>query len=279
MSYLKLTGLSKSYGSGEARKEILRKLDLEMAEGEFLALVGFSGSGKTTLMQIIAGLLKPDAGEVVFRGKAVEMPSPERALVFQNYSLLPWLTVAGNVELAVRRAFPGMDAKTRHDHVVEHLEMVSLGRALHKRPAQLSGGMRQRVSVARALAMRPKLLLLDEPLSALDALTRSNIQGEILKLQEEHGISVLMITNDVDEALFMADRVIPLTPKGEESLGPTFTVDIPRPRNKAAMNGSPRYRELRASLTSYLLSQMPSEADARPLPPAVLERLKPAHAA
>jgi nitrate/nitrite transport system ATP-binding protein len=127
--------------------------------------------------------------------------------------------------------------------------------------------------------MRPKLLLLDEPLSALDALTRSNIQGEILKLQEEAGISVLMITNDVDEALFMADRVIPLTPKGQESLGPTFHVDIPRPRHKAAMNDSPRYRELRAALTNYLLSQMPSESAAKALPPAVLERLKPAHAA
>lgn len=251
---MNLRNVSKGYGSGATREEVLTGINLNLREGEFLAIVGFSGSGKTTLTKLLAGLIRPDAGEITFAGRCVNGPGPERGIVFQNYSLLPWLTVRGNITLSVDRAFRDWSSTQRREHVDKFIEMVGLSHAALRRPHELSGGMRQRVSLARTLAMRPQVLLLDEPLSALDALTRSVMQDEILKIWEEERQTCLMITNDVDEAILMADRIIPLNPGPNASLGPTFTVRLERPRDKQALNHDARFKQLRNAVTNYLVT-------------------------
>jgi len=254
MAFLQLKGVSKSYGSGEQSAEVLHDVDLSIEEGEFVAIVGFSGSGKTTLISTIAGLIQPDAGEVLFQGRPVTGPAPDRGVVFQNYSLLPWLTVQSNVALAVDSVFPRWSAAQRRAHVEKYIEMVGLSHAVDRRPAELSGGMRQRVAVARALAMDPKVLLLDEPLSALDALTRSRLQDEIEAIWERQRKTVILVTNDVDEALLLADRIIALEPGPRASLGREFKVDLPRPRDRMVVNEDDSYRRLRARISQYLMS-------------------------
>lgn len=254
MSFLQLKGVAKNYGSGEQQAEVLSDVNLSIAEGEFVAIVGFSGSGKTTLISTIAGLIQPDAGEVLFQGRPVSGPAPDRGVVFQNYSLLPWLTVQSNVALAVDSVFPKWSAEQRHAHVRKYIEMVGLTHAVDRRPAELSGGMRQRVAVARALAMDPKVLLLDEPLSALDALTRSRLQDEIEAIWERQRKTVILVTNDVDEALLLADRIIALEPGPRATLGREFKVDLPRPRDRMAVNEDGSYRRLRAQISQYLMS-------------------------
>ncbi|MEM7478907.1 MAG: ABC transporter ATP-binding protein [Planctomycetota bacterium] len=249
-----LRGVSKGFGGGVTRTEVLSNINLNIREGEFLAVVGFSGSGKTTFTQLLAGLEKPDEGEVNFHGKPVTGPSPERGLVFQNYSLLPWLTVRGNIALSVDRVFSKWSRGERKDHVEKFIELVGLSHAAHRRPHELSGGMRQRTSLARTLAMKPEVLLLDEPLSALDALTRATLQEEILKIWEEERQTCLMITNDVDEAILLADRIVPLNPGPNASLGPTFAVSLDRPRNRTALNHNETFRGLRNAVTNYLVS-------------------------
>ena len=233
---------------------VLKDVNLQVARGEFVAVVGFSGSGKTTLVSLLAGLIRPDSGEVLKDGRAVGGPGTDRGIVFQSYSLMPWLTVRGNVALAVDRVFAGEPVSRRAGRVAHYVKMVGLSAAIDKLPAQLSGGMRQRVAVARALAGEPDVLLLDEPLSALDALTRTTLQDEIVRIWEEDRKSVLLITNDVDEALMMADRIIALDIGPGAALGPAFTVDIPRPRDRRAMNHDPRFRELRRDITRHLLA-------------------------
>jgi nitrate/nitrite transport system ATP-binding protein len=252
MPILELRQVTKAYGQGEGRLPVLNTVSLAIEEGEFVALVGFSGSGKTTLISILAGLIMPDSGEVLFKGQSVQGASPERAVVFQSYSLMPWLSVAGNVALAVDAVHKGMSAAERKALVANYVKMVGLGHAAERRPAELSGGMRQRVAVARALAMEPELLLLDEPLSALDALTRARLQNEIEAIWESNRRTVVLVTNDVDEALLLADRVVALLPGGAEGLGREFRVDLPRPRDRRAVNDNPRYKELRAEITTYL---------------------------
>src|SRR3954470_20616038 len=211
MAFLELTNVSKGYGFGAKRAEVLRGINLSIAEGEFVAVVGYSGAGKTTLMSLMAGLQSPDQGSITLRGEEVKEPSPERALVFQNYSLLPWLSVYENIALAVDEVFSTWPAAKRRECVEKHIAMVNLTPARDKKPRELSGGMRQRVSVARALAMDPKILLLDEPLSALDAITRATLQDEFERIWEKDRKTVLMITNDVDEAILLAERIIPLS--------------------------------------------------------------------
>jgi nitrate/nitrite transport system ATP-binding protein len=258
MSHLELRNVCKSYG-GTA---VLRDIDLSIEEGEFVALIGFSGSGKTTLMSILAGLIEPDAGEVRMRGAPAGGAGPDRGLVFQSYSLMPWLTVFDNVALAVDAVFAKESKAQRRERTQKYVAMVGLAHAADRRPAELSGGMRQRVAVARALAMNPEFLLLDEPLSALDALTRAKLQDEIESIWSREKKTVVLITNDVDEALLLADRIIPLTPGPGATLGPEFRVDLARPRNRKDVNHDPRYRQLRAAITQYLL-----DADAqKPLP-------------
>ena len=232
---------------------MLRDINLAIQPGEFVAIVGYSGAGKTTLISLMAGLLRPDHGSLTLNGAAITAPSPERGLVFQNYSLLPWLTVYENVLLAVEQVFPDWAPEKKRAHVDQHIAMVNLTPARHKRPGELSGGMRQRVSVARTLAMDPQILLLDEPLSALDALTRASLQDEIARIWQENQKTVVLITNDVDEGLLLADRIIPLTAGPGATLGPSFTVDIPRPRDRKSLNHDPRFKELRNRVISYLL--------------------------
>jgi nitrate/nitrite transport system ATP-binding protein len=253
MAFLEIKNASKSFGFGKNRTEVLRDIQLEVAEGEFVAIVGYSGSGKTTLINLIAGLLRPNAGTLTINGAPIIGPGPDRGIVFQNYSLLPWLSVAENVALAVDQVFPQWSAARRAEQVAKFIAMVNLTPARDKKPHELSGGMRQRVSVARALAMDPKILLLDEPLGALDALTRGTLQQEIGQISQESGKTVLLITNDVDEALLLADRVIPLTMGPGATLGPAFVVDKPKPRNRHMINHDPDFKRLRARIIEFLL--------------------------
>jgi nitrate/nitrite transport system ATP-binding protein len=246
---LELKAVCKSYGA----TSILNNINLSIKEGEFIAIVGFSGSGKTTLISTIAGLIQADSGEVLKQGSPITAPGPDRGVVFQNYSLMPWLTVFENVALAVDQIFKDWPAKQRRAHTEKYVRMVNLGAAMDKKPAELSGGMRQRVNVARALAASPDILLLDEPLSALDALTRGNLQDEILQIWAQEKKTVILITNDVDEAIYMADRVIPLNPGPDATFGPDFHINIERPRDRTALNHNPEFKRLRAEITRYLM--------------------------
>ncbi|WP_390915202.1 nitrate ABC transporter ATP-binding protein [Pseudosulfitobacter sp. SM2401] len=251
MNILTFSNVNKGFGEGDKRAEILKDINLEVAEGEFVAILGFSGTGKSTLMNLIAGLEVPDTGHITFKGAPIKGPGPERGLVFQSYSLMPWLTVGGNVGLAVDSAFPKLSKPQRQAKIDHYVRMVGLGHAIARRPAELSGGMRQRVAVARALALDPEMLLLDEPLSALDALTRANLADEILEIWDQDKKTCILITNDVDEAILLADRIIPLNPDG--TLGTPFAVHIPRPRDRIAMNTDDGFKTLRASVTKYLM--------------------------
>lgn len=253
MPFLELKNVSKSYGSGDKRTEVLRDVNLSIEEGEFVAIVGYSGAGKTTLISMIAGLLKPDTGTVKLRGELITEPSPERGMVFQNYSLLPWLNVAENVALAVDQVFPEWPADQRRAQVDKYLAMVNLTPARAKLPRELSGGMRQRVSVARALAAEPKILLLDEPLGALDALTRATLQDEIVRIWEQDRRTIVLITNDVDEGIMTAARIIPLSAGPGATLGPSVEVDIARPRDRKTLNSNPDFKRVRKQVISYLL--------------------------
>jgi len=250
---LELKAVSKSYGEGKEKASILNNINLSIKQGEFIAIVGFSGSGKTTLVSTIAGLIQADSGAVLKQGEPITSPGPDRGVVFQNYSLMPWLTVFQNVALAVDQIFKDWTAEQRKAHTEKYVRMVNLGNAMNKKPAELSGGMRQRVNVARALAANPDILLLDEPLSALDALTRGNLQDEILRIWEQEKKTVILITNDVDEAIYMADRVIPLNPGPDATLGPDFTINIERPRDRTALNHNPKFKQYRAEITQYLM--------------------------
>jgi nitrate/nitrite transport system ATP-binding protein len=252
MPILEMKQVCKGYVQGGSTRSVLKDVSLAIEEGEFVALVGFSGSGKTTLVSTLAGLIMPDSGTVLFKGEPVTGAAPERAVVFQSYSLLPWLSVTGNVALAVDAVHGGMSAVERAALVAKYVKMVGLSHAADRRPLELSGGMRQRVAVARALAMEPELLLLDEPLSALDALTRAKLQDEIEAIWEGNRRTVVLVTNDVDEALLLADRVIALLPGEATGLGREFRIDLPRPRDRKSVNDNPRFKELRAEITTYL---------------------------
>ncbi|KAJ57069.1 ABC transporter ATPase [Actibacterium mucosum KCTC 23349] len=251
MSVLEFKNVSKSFGEGTAKTDVLKDINLAVAEGEFLVLLGFSGTGKTTLINLMAGLESPTKGDVTFKGKPITGPGPERGVIFQSYSLMPWLTVNGNVGLAVDTMFPGLSKAEKAEKVAHYVNMVGLGHATTRRPAELSGGMRQRVNVARALAMDPEVLLLDEPLSALDALTRANLADEIEAIWDADKKTCVLITNDVDEAILLADRIIALNPDG--TLGDEFKVTIPRPRERGAMNTDETFKSLRMQVTNYLM--------------------------
>jgi nitrate/nitrite transport system ATP-binding protein len=273
MAFLQLQDVRKSYETPKGRYLVLQDLDLAVEKGEFVAIVGYSGSGKTTLLSLIAGLITPDAGEIWLEGMRVQGPGPDRGIVFQNYSLLPWLTVFENIYLAVDAVSPGLSSRDKRAHTEQWVRLVHLQEAMSKRPHELSGGMRQRVAVARGLAMNPKLLLLDEPFSALDALTRGVLQDELARIWMEQRKTVVLITNDVEEAIRLAGRIYPLTPGPGATLGPEIPVPIPHPRSRRLLSLDPIYQRVRRELTEFLVKARNSRGRSGftgPTPPEVL---------
>ena len=259
---LSLHNLTKSYGTGDSATHVLAGLDLDVAPGEFLAILGFSGSGKTTLVSAMAGLIDLDAGEVLANGQAIDGPGTDRGVIFQNYSLMPWLTVEENIALAVDAVHGStMGRSERHDLVWETIELVGLAHAADRRFRQLSGGMRQRVAVARALAGKPEILLMDEPLSALDALTRAKLQDEIERIRSQEQRTIVLVTNDVDEALLLADRVALLEPGPAAGIADIFDVSLERPRIRTELNNDLAYTELRRSIVNRLNELSPTATE------------------
>ena len=252
MPFLSLQGVSHGFGPPHRRTEVLRDLHLQIEKGEFVAIVGYSGSGKTTLINLVAGLVRADAGTVTLNDLEITAPGPDRGVVFQNYSLLPWLTVSENIRLAVDQAFPNWSPARKDQHVERHVATVNLTPARDRKPSQLSGGMRQRVSLARALAMDPQILLLDEPLGALDALTRATLQDEIGRIWQQDRKTVVMITNDPDEGIYLADRILPLTAGPGATLGPSIPIDIPRPRDRRTLSHDPRFKAIRRQVFDFM---------------------------
>ena len=250
---MEIDNVDVGFGPPSQRVEVLSKINLKVKPNEFVAIIGFSGSGKSTLMNTLAGIQPASKGTVYMNGEVVNEPGPQRGILFQNYSLLPWLSVYGNIELAVKKVFPEMSASDRKDYIQGYIDMVSLTGSEWKKPQELSGGMRQRLSLARTLSMKPEVLLLDEPLSALDALTRANLQDEIIRIWEEDRRTVIMITNDDDEAVLMADRIIALTPGPEATLGDQFDVNLARPRDRSTLNFDPEFIKLRNTVTKYMV--------------------------
>jgi len=236
----------------------LKDVDLEMKQGEFVSLIGHSGCGKSTVLNVVAGLHKATNGGVVLDGKEVDQPGPERAVVFQNHSLLPWLTAYENVELAVKQVFGhanSVEKKSREEmkEWIEHnLHLVHMDHAMHKRPDEISGGMKQRVGIARALAMQPKVLLMDEPFGALDALTRAHMQESLMEIHAELGNTVIMITHDVDEAVLLSDRIVMMTNGPAASIGDILNIDLPRPRDRVELSGNEKYNHYRHEVLQFL---------------------------
>ena len=254
-SLIQLKNVSKSYGFGGQKTEVLKDVNLEIKEGEFVAIVGYSGAGKTTLISMMAGLLNADSGHVEYQGTPITAPDPSRAFVFQNYSLLPWMSVWENIALAVNQVFPDWSDTKRKKHIEKYIAMVNLSPAIQKKPSELSGGMRQRVALARALAMDHSVLLLDEPLGALDALTRGNLQEEIARIWADNKKTVVLITNDVDEGIILADRIIPLTRGPGATLGPSINIELDRPRDRKALNHDDEFKKLRKRIINFLMNE------------------------
>jgi len=233
----------------------LKGVDLEIKKGEFICLIGHSGCGKSTLLNMIAGLDLPTDGIVTLEGQQIKKPGPERMVVFQNYSLLPWLTVRQNIALAVEEVMAGMSKKEQNEIIEQHVDLVGLRHAVDKKPSELSGGMKQRVAIARALSIRPKLLLLDEPFGALDALTRGNLQEQLMRICDEYQVTSVMVTHDVDEAVLLSDRIVMLTNGPSSKIGGILEVDIPRPRQRMEVVNHPSYYSLRSEIIYFLNQQ------------------------
>ena len=231
----------------------LKNVDLQIAKGEFISLIGHSGCGKSTVLNIVAGLYQATTGGVLLNDKEVREPGPERAVVFQNHSLLPWLTAYQNVELAVQQVFKNKMTKAeRHDWIEHNLRLVHMDHAMHKRPDEISGGMKQRVGIARALAMQPEVLLMDEPFGALDALTRAHMQDSLMEIQAELNNTVIMITHDVDEAVLLSDRIVMMTNGPAATIGEILKIDLERPRNRVSLAQDAQYNQYRSSVLSFL---------------------------
>ena len=231
----------------------LDDVNLSIAEGEFVSLIGHSGCGKSTVLNIVAGLHQATSGGVILDGKEVNDPGPERSVVFQNHSLLPWLTAYENVELAVKQVFKNSKSKAEMDEWIRHnLELVHMEHAMDKRPSEISGGMKQRVGIARALAMEPKVLLMDEPFGALDALTRAHMQESLMEIQNELRNTVIMITHDVDEAVLLSDRIVMMTNGPAATVGEILSIDLERPRDRLTLADDPTYNHYRAEVLKFL---------------------------
>jgi nitrate/nitrite transport system ATP-binding protein len=269
MAFLELRGVSKSFnGNGKSAPAmtVLRDINLAIEEREFACIVGRSGAGKTTLISLIAGLIAPDHGEILLEGKAIAGPGPERGIVFQNYSLLPWMTVFENIYLAVDAVAPALSESEKRARTDHYIRLVNLANAARKRPRELSGGMRQRVAVACGLAMDPKVLLMDEPFSALDALTRGTLQEELARIWMETQKTVVMITNDIDEAILLADTIYTLTASPGATLGPAVHVAAPHPRSRAELSSGPDYQRARRETVGILVGGQRSREPRAGLP-------------
>ncbi len=252
-SYLSIEGVGMSFSRGATSSEVLRDVTLRIARGEYISIIGHSGCGKSTLLNIIAGLLSSTTGEVFLDGAHVDAPGPDRAVVFQNHSLLPWLTVYENVRLGVDKVFRRLKSPAeRHDWTMNNLELVQMAPARDRRPAEISGGMKQRVGIARALAMEPKVLLLDEPFGALDALTRAHLQDSVMEIHAKLGNTVLMITHDVDEAVLLSDRIVMMTNGPAATIGQVLEVGLARPRRRLDLVADPVYGRCRAAVLEFL---------------------------
>lgn len=267
--FLSIENVSKVYPTPHGDYTVLDGVNLTVKEGEFVCIIGHSGCGKSTLLNMISGFNTPTTGKVTLKDKIIAEPGPDRMMVFQNYCLLPWKTAFDNVYLAVNTVFPDKNKQEKIAIVEEHLAMVGLTEAAHKKPNQLSGGMKQRVAIARALAIRPEVLILDEPFGALDAITKEELQEELLAIWREHKLTVMMITHDIDEALFLADRLVMMTNGPYAKIGEILDIPFSRPRNRAKITEDPRYYELRNYALDFLFhryahSEDPTDDNAEP---------------
>jgi nitrate/nitrite transport system ATP-binding protein len=252
-SHLELTGVEMAFETPKGPFVALENINLKIHKGEFVSLIGHSGCGKSTVLNIVAGLLQATRGGCVLDGHEVNSPGPERAVVFQNHALMPWLTVYENVELAVQQVFrKTMTRQKRRDWILHNLELVNMAHAGGKRPGEISGGMAQRVGIARALAMKPSVLLMDEPFGALDALTRAHLQDSLMEIQQELNNTVIMITHDVDEAVLLSDRIIMMTNGPAATVGEDLHIDLPRPRNRVALADNAAYVHYRQEVLRFL---------------------------
>lgn len=253
--HLLIDGLSKAYPTANGVHVVLEDIHLEVYRGEFVCLIGHSGCGKTTLLNMVAGFTKPTRGTIFFDGMPIQGPGPDRMMVFQNYALLPWLTAYQNIELAVKSVYPHKTRQRRRQIVEQYLELVGLTAAAHKRPSQLSGGMKQRVAIARALAIQPQMLILDEPFGALDAITKEELQDELLRIWRTHKLTVLMITHDIDEALYLSDRIVMMTNGPAARIGDILTLPFARPRRRSQLLEDPQYYDLRNQVVDFLYTR------------------------
>jgi nitrate/nitrite transport system ATP-binding protein len=255
-AYLSIEGVGVTFSKGAARSEVLTGIDLKVEKGEFVSIIGHSGCGKSTLLNVVAGLVPVTTGAVILDKQEVNAPGPDRAVVFQNHSLLPWLSVRENVSLAVDKVFgKTKSAAERREWTLHNLELVKMTHALDKRPAEISGGMKQRVGIARALAMEPKVLLLDEPFGALDALTRAHLQDSVMEIHATLNNTVLMVTHDVDEAALLSDRIVMMTNGPRASIGQVLDVNLARPRDRLAVAENPTYIHARAAVIEFLYAR------------------------
>ncbi|MEW6648010.1 MAG: ABC transporter ATP-binding protein [Pseudomonadota bacterium] len=253
MTYLNIDHVGITFPTDHGPLEVLRDVALKVDKGEFVSLIGHSGCGKSTVLNIVAGLLKATTGGVLLENREVDEPGPDRAVVFQNHSLLPWLSVYDNVRLAVDTVFKGSKSKQeRHDWTLHNLELVHMSHALDRRPDEISGGMKQRVGIARALAMEPKVLLMDEPFGALDSLTRTHMQDSLMEIQARLNNTVIMITHDVDEAVLLSDRIVMMSNGPSATVGEVLHIDLPRPRDRLLLADNPRYNHYRAAVLKFL---------------------------
>ncbi len=260
--YIEIQGVDQTFKTKKGLFPALRNINLNVAKGEFVALIGHSGCGKSTLLNLIAGLTMPTQGSLICASREIAGPGPERAVVFQNHSLLPWLTCFENIYLGVERVFgtrnPGAPAETKAQlkaRTDAALALVGLTAAAQKRPGEISGGMKQRVGIARALAMEPKVLLMDEPFGALDALTRAKLQDELLEIVARTESTVVMVTHDVDEAVLLSDKIVMMTNGPAATIGEVLSVDLPRPRNRVALADSPEYLGYRKAVIDFLYTR------------------------
>jgi nitrate/nitrite transport system ATP-binding protein len=253
-TFLEFDSVAKVYptAKGKGSYTVLEDVNLSIQEGEFVCVIGHSGCGKSTLLSMVSGLNKPSTGEIRLKNQPITRPGPDRMVIFQNYSLLPWKTAYENVYLAVEQVYKHKSAQDKKNITLEHLELVGLTEAINKKPAQLSGGMKQRVAIARALATRPEVLIMDEPFGALDPITREEMQEELVKIWQDHRCTVLMITHDIDEALFLSDRLVMMTNGPSANIGEVLNIPFPRPRDRLKMMENPKYFELRNHALDFL---------------------------